>query len=45
MTARFAERLAERPEPHVLLSGDHAARLERAVAAVDALLACGWSFG
>jgi HTH-type transcriptional regulator, transcriptional repressor of NAD biosynthesis genes len=45
MTARFAERLAERPVPHVLLSGSHAARLERASAEVDALLARGWSFG
>jgi hypothetical protein len=31
--------------PHVLLSGSHAARLERASAEVDALLARGWSFG
>jgi HTH-type transcriptional regulator, transcriptional repressor of NAD biosynthesis genes len=45
MTARFAERLAERPEPHVVLTGNHAARLARAVAEVDALLTRGWRFG
>ena len=42
MTGRFAERLAERPEPHVVLTGDHGSRLERAAAAVDALLAGPW---
>jgi HTH-type transcriptional regulator, transcriptional repressor of NAD biosynthesis genes len=42
MTRRFAERLAERPEPHLVLSGGHDARLHRAAAAVDALLAGGW---
>ena len=39
MTRRFAERLAERPEPHLVLSGAHRVRLERAAVAVDAL---GW---
>ena len=42
MTGRFAERLTERPEPHVVLTGDHGSRLERAAAAVDALLAGPW---
>ena len=45
MTERFAERLAARPEPHVVLSGDLDRRLERAATAVDALLARGWRFG
>jgi NadR type nicotinamide-nucleotide adenylyltransferase len=45
MTRRFAERLAERPEPFLHLSGSHATRLERAAAEVDALLARGWRFG
>ena len=45
MTARFAERLAARPEPHLVLNGDPGSRLERAAAVVDALLARGWRFG
>ncbi len=42
MTRRFAERLAERAEPHLVLTGGHGSRLARAAAAVDALLAGGW---
>jgi HTH-type transcriptional regulator, transcriptional repressor of NAD biosynthesis genes len=42
MTRRFRERLTERPEPHVVVSGDRQARLRRAAAAVDAVLARGW---
>ncbi len=42
MTGRFAERLAERPEPHLVLTGDHESRVEQAAAAIDALLARAW---
>jgi hypothetical protein len=45
MTGRCAERLAERAEPHAVLSGDYALCLARAAAAVEALLARGWRFG
>jgi HTH-type transcriptional repressor of NAD biosynthesis genes len=39
MHARFAEELARRGTPFVVLSGPHAARLRAAVAAVDQVLA------
>jgi HTH-type transcriptional regulator, transcriptional repressor of NAD biosynthesis genes len=42
MTRRFRERLAARPEPHVVVGGDHARRLAEAVAAVDEIVASGW---
>jgi HTH-type transcriptional regulator, transcriptional repressor of NAD biosynthesis genes len=42
MTGRFRERLAERAEPHVVVSGSRERRLVAAVAAVDELLAAGW---
>ncbi|HLW02571.1 MAG TPA: AAA family ATPase [Ktedonobacterales bacterium] len=38
MHRRFEERLAEAGRPYILLSGSHAARLEKATAAIDALL-------
>jgi HTH-type transcriptional regulator, transcriptional repressor of NAD biosynthesis genes len=38
MTERFRERLAERPEPVVEVSGTHEERLAAALAAIDALL-------
>ncbi|GAA3430057.1 AAA family ATPase [Streptosporangium sandarakinum] len=44
MDARFREELRARGLPHVVASGPPAARLERAVEAVDALLARGWAF-
>jgi hypothetical protein len=42
MTGRFREVLAESGVPVVELTGDRAARLRTAAAAVDALLARGW---
>lgn len=44
MTGRFRERLAVRPEPFVVVRGTHEQRMATAVAAIDALMARGWSF-
>ena len=44
MDARFREELALRRLPHLVVSGPPHARLERAVEAVDALIARGWAF-
>jgi nicotinamide riboside kinase len=43
MTERFRERLAARPEPHVVVRGSREERLAAAVAAIDARLAEGWA--
>ncbi|UQX00496.1 AAA family ATPase [Streptomyces sp. RerS4] len=44
MTARFRDRLTHTGRRFLVMSGDRRARLESAVAAVDALLAEGWHF-
>jgi len=43
MTGRFREVLATQPAPWVEIRGSRAVRMERAVAAVDQLIARGWS--
>lgn len=44
MTQRFRERLAGRPEPWIEVRGTHDRRMAAAVAAIDDVLAAGWSF-
>ncbi|HEY8481641.1 MAG TPA: AAA family ATPase [Spirillospora sp.] len=44
MSDRFKEELEERGLPHIVVTGPHEERLAAAVAAIDDLLARGWSF-
>ncbi|GII67445.1 transcriptional regulator NadR [Sphaerisporangium krabiense] len=44
MSGRFREELDRRALPHIVVAGSHEHRLARAVDAVDALLAEGWTF-
>lgn len=44
MTQRFRERLAQRPEPSIEVSGPLASRMTAATAAINDVLAAGWSF-
>jgi NadR type nicotinamide-nucleotide adenylyltransferase len=45
MSDRFREELEKRRLPHITVAGPHERRLADAVAATDALLAEGWTFG
>ncbi|NEA29448.1 AAA family ATPase [Actinomadura bangladeshensis] len=45
MSGRFEEELEKRGLPHITVTGSHEHRLATAVAATDALLAKGWTFG
>jgi HTH-type transcriptional repressor of NAD biosynthesis genes len=44
MTERFRRRLAERSGPWLEVRGTHAERLAAAIAAIDEILAAGWTF-
>ncbi|GAA1803425.1 AAA family ATPase [Actinomadura chokoriensis] len=45
MSGRFEEELEKRGLPHITVTGSHEHRLATAVAATDALLTEGWTFG